>query len=269
MALRPQILVFTYHKTGTALCDQVMRQVAARFGLTIDLRFGFVRNVNPAADLVLLPHSLVGPRFASRPFRAVRIVRDPRDIWVSGYLYHLHCPEGWCTNTNFDPTPPITYPRVDFSFQHYPEAWKQAYLAWLGGKSYQQNLRDRDRDSGLAFELAGYTGRTLEALRGWWLRSPDLLDIKLEIVMEDFDGSMRAIFGHLGFGKDECEAAIELAMPHDVARMSEEQVASNPHIHSRQISKWREYLSSAQVAAFEQRYGQLIVDLGYPLAASG
>jgi hypothetical protein len=266
--MRRQILVFTYHKTVTVLFAQVMQAVGARFGLTVDLRHGWVNKVTPVADIVLLAHSLVGVHFASRPFRAVRVVRDPRDIWVSGYLYHRHCPEGWCTNTNFDQTPPIDYPRVDFSFQHYPEPWKQAYLARLGGKSYQQNLRDRDQETGLAFELDGYTGRTLNAMRGWWLRTDDLLDVKLEAVTQDFTGSMRETFTHLGFSSDECAVAVELAAPYDVARMSDEEVGRNPHIHSRKISKWREYLSPAQVAAFEQRYGELIVRLGYPLSAS-
>jgi hypothetical protein len=36
-ALRPQILVFTYHKTGTVLFEHVMRAAAARFGLSVSL----------------------------------------------------------------------------------------------------------------------------------------------------------------------------------------------------------------------------------------
>jgi hypothetical protein len=218
---------------------------------------------------VLLAHSLVGPDFAARPFRAIRIVRDPRDIWVSGYLYHRHCSEDWCSSTNFDPTPPITYPRVDYSFEHYPESWKRAYLAGLGGESYQQNLLKRDQERGLAFELAGYTGCTLEAMRGWRHRMPDLLQMQLEAVTRDFDGALAAIFRYLSFSEEECAAAIELARPHDIARMSDAAIAQNPHIHSRTLSKWRDFLSAGQLGAFEQRYGGLITDLGYRLSNHG
>jgi hypothetical protein len=261
--------VFTYHKTGTVLLEQVMRAVADRFGLSVSLQYGWVEMVDPAPDIVLLAHSLVGRDFAARPFRAVRIVRDPRDIWVSGYLYHRHCAEEWCTNTNFDPTPPITFPRVDYSFQHYPERWKRAYLARLGGKSYQQNLRECDQERGLAFELAGYTGCTLDAMRGWRLVLPDLLTVQLETVTRDFDGTLGATFRHLGFGGDECETAIELARPHDIARMSDAAIARHPHIHSRTISKWRDFLSTAQIGAFERHYGGLITNLGYQLSNNG
>jgi hypothetical protein len=263
--VRPQILVFTYHKTGTALFEHVMRAVAARFGLTVALHYGLIEKLDPAADIVLLPHSLVGPDFAARPFRAIRVVRDPRDIWVSGYLYHRRCREEWCTNTNFDSSTPITYPRVDYSFQHYPESWKGAYLARLGGKSYQDNLLERDREAGLAFELAGYTGRTLDAMRGWRLATPDLLQVQLEAVMSDFDDAFAAIFKHLGFGDAECAEALELARPHDIARMSDEAVAQNRHIHSRTTSKWSDFLSPAEIEEFERQYGELISDLGYRL----
>jgi len=262
-ALRRQILVFAYHKTGTVLAEQIMRAVGERFGLSVALHYGLVEKLDPAPDIVLLAHSLVGADFTSRPFRAIRIVRDPRDIWVSGYLYHRRCPEGWCVNTDFDPSPPITYPRVDYSFQHYPESWKQAYLAWLGGRSYQRNLLERDQEAGLAFELAGYTGCTLDAMRGWRLATEDLLDVRLEAVTGDYDGAMRATFLHLGFSGAECEEAIALAASHDIARMSDDAVARNPHIHSRTISKWRDFLSAAQLGEFEQRYGDLIVTLGY------
>jgi len=260
--------VFTYHKTGTVLFEKIMRAVAVRFGLTVAVQFGWVDTVDPAIDIVLLGHSLVGRDFAARPFRAIRVVRDPRDIWVSGYLYHRHCREEWCTNTDFDASTPITYPRVDYSFQHYPEGWKGAYLARLGGKSYQDNLLERDRAAGLAFELAGYTGCTLDTMRSWKLATPDLLTVRLEDVMCDFDGALGAIFRHVGFSDDEGAQAVELARPHDVARMSDETVAENRHIHSRNISRWRDFLSAAEIDEFERRYGDLIAGLGYRLNQS-
>ena len=261
--------MFTYHKTGTVLFEQVMRAVAARFGLKVAVHFGLVEKVDPAMDIVLLGHSLVGRDFAGRPFRGIRVVRDPRDIWVSGYLYHRCCREEWCTNINFDSSAPITYPRVDYSVEHYPESAKSAYLAWLDGKSYQDNLLERDREAGLAFELTGYTGRTLDAMRGWRVATPDLLQVQLETVMSDFEGTLRTIFKHVGFSDGECAQAVELARPHDVARMSDEAVAGNRHIHSRTISKWRHFLSTAEIDEFERRHGDLIAGLGYRLSSRG
>ena len=98
-----------------------------RSGLRVHVQYGMAYAIDPAPDVVLLPHALLGFQLA-RPLRGVRIIRDPRDIWVSAYLYHCRTNEAWCVNTDFDPRPPITYPRVDFSMQHRPERWKRAWL---------------------------------------------------------------------------------------------------------------------------------------------
>jgi hypothetical protein len=261
--VRPQILVFSYHKSGTTLFDRVMRSVAERFGLSIRVQYGMAHDIDRATDIVLLPHSLLGLGLA-RDYRAVRIIRDPRDIWVSGYLYHRHTAEAWCTNTNFDPRPPITYPRVDFSMQHRPERWKRTWLSRLKGKSYQQNLLDRDQTEGLAFELDGYTGCTLAAMQTW-RPLPGVLDVKLEDIARDFEGTMHSVFSHLGFSMVEIETAVQLAATEDINRMDDAALKANMHIHSRTLSKWRMMLSETQVRDFERRYGGLILGLGYEL----
>ena len=261
-AKRPQMLVFSYHKSGTTLFDRVMRKVAERFSLRLTLQYGMVYDIDPSADIVLLPHSLLGFRLA-RAFRGIRLIRDPRDIWVSGYLYHRRTQEQWCVNTDFDPRPPIGYPQVDYSMQHRPERWKRRWLERLNGKSYQQNLLDRDEVAGLDFELEGYTGCTLEAMRSWQ-PLPEVLDVRLEDITGNYDATMRTVFRHLGFSAEECETAIALAASEDINRMDDAGLAANPHIHSRTLSKWRELLSPAQLRAFELRYGDLLHRLGYP-----
>src|SRR3974377_2335375 len=100
--IRPQILVFSYHKSGTTLFDRVMHKLAEHLGLSIRVQYGMAYDIDRTADIVLLPHSLLGFGLA-RDYRAVRLLRDPRDIWVSGYLYHRHTNEGWCTSTHDSP----------------------------------------------------------------------------------------------------------------------------------------------------------------------
>jgi hypothetical protein len=262
---RPQILIFSYHKTGTTLIAHVMEKVAARLGLSIATKYGMAWSLDITSDIILLPHSLLG--FAlNRPFRSIRLVRDPRDIWVSGYLYHKRCTEGWCINTDFDLTPPILYPRVDFSFQHRPERWKRRYLQRLNGKSYQRNLLEKDQSSGLEFELQGYTGSTLEAMQTWRSQSVSNMDVRLEELQRDYDTGMWAIFRHLGLSDDECSLAVEIARSEDIMRMDDATLAKMPHVFSRTCSKWREYLSPDQVRQFERQYGDLIACLGYTLS---
>ena len=262
---RRQIFIFCYHKSGTVLFRNIMNPLGARLGLRVAEYYGMMTGVDVDVDVVILGHSLLAFEM-TRPFRAIRIVRDPRDIWLSGYLYHRHCDEPWCTNTDFDPASPILFPRVPAAFEHRRERWKRDYLTRLGGKSYQQNLLDRDRDAGLEFELDRYTGCTMEDMRAWRLDTPDVLTVKLESIMSDFDSSMTTIFNHLGFTDAEVAVALEVAATEDVGRMDDAAVAANPHIHSREISKWRGTLTAEQVRRFEQRYGDVITRLGYDLA---
>jgi hypothetical protein len=258
----PQVLVFSYHKTGTSLFLHVMTKVSRSLGLTLDNRFGLVTDLSPEPDIALLPHSLLRCRI-DWPYQAVRLIRDPRDIWVSGYLYHRHSDEEWCISTDHDPTPPIDWPRVDHALTHRSEDWKRGWLERLGGRSYQQNLLDRPTDEGLAWELDGYTATTLEAMRGWPENGVTALDIRLEEVVADFDGTLSRVFTHVGFDAEQCEIALQEARSEDVNRMDDAAIASRPQIHSRTISKWREVLTPARIEEFETRYGDLVRDLGY------
>ncbi|MDB5398325.1 MAG: hypothetical protein JWQ55_343 [Rhodopila sp.] len=263
----PQLLIFSYHKTGTTLFWHVMTKVSQRLGLTLVNHYGLVDQLDLEPDVILLPHSLLRAPL-DRPYRAIRLIRDPRDIWVSGYLYHLHSDEKWCTNTDLDPSPPIGWPKVDHSVEHWPDDWKRDYLEQLNGQSYQQNLLDLSLMEGLEFELEGYTGWTFATMREWTLNGADALDVKLEDVMVDFDGAMRRIFDHFGFSPDQIEAALEVARSEDVGRMDDAAIADRPQINSRTISKWREVLSPEQIARFEERYGDLIRAFGYEPAGS-
>jgi len=258
----PQLIVFSYHKTGTSLFLHVMTKVSELLGLTLVNHYGMVDRLDPEPDAVLLPHSLLRARI-DWPYRAIRMIRDPRDIWVSGYLYHRHCDEEWCINTNMDLTPPIRWPRVDHAFAHWSEDWKRGYLERLGGKSYQRNLLDRSVVEGLDFELEGYTRCTLAAMREWDENVAAALDVKLEDLMADFDGIMLRIFDHFGFTEEQSRAALDVARSEDLRRMDEATIAARPQIHSRTISKWRDILPTDHIAKFEASHGDLIRRLGY------
>jgi hypothetical protein len=263
-----QILIFSYHKTGTVLFQNVMGDIAARRGMRLLPIYGRAALLPREADILLIGHSQIDA-LPERPFRAIRSVRDPRDIWLSGYLYHLHCAEPWCRNTDFSETPPIQFPRVPAAFHARRERWRRDYLRRLGGMSYQENLRRRDRDAGLMFELDNYTGVTLEDMRAWRFRDPRILDVKMEDLAAEFDAAMRRALLHLGFAEADMPELLRIAAAHDVGRMDEAALAANPHIHGRTLSKWRTGLTVAQLRSIEGRYGDVITGLGYGLAGQG
>ncbi|NGM20512.1 hypothetical protein G3576_10840 [Roseomonas stagni] len=259
--------IFCNHKVGTKLSTQLATLVAPLLGWKRKGVRGLVHRVEPGADLVVFAHSLIGFDLAAMPHRGIRLVRDPRDVWLSGYLYHRHCREAWCLASPPDnPVEPILFPLVPYSQQHRPEAWKRDYLAALGGRSYQDNLLALDREAGLAFEETRYAAWTLEAMADW-RPAPGTIDIRMEDIAADFDGTMARMFRHLGVPDAMIGPCVEASRAADVARMDDAQLAANPHIHGRQLSKWRSMLTAAEVARFEARHGDAIRSLGYPLSS--
>jgi hypothetical protein len=261
----PQIFIFCYHKVGTNLFSNVAAKLGAHFGLTVKSTLGMVRAIDRGADIAIFPHSLLDLDLGDYDYRGIRLIRDPRDVWVSGYLYHRKCTEQWCVNADLDASTPIDFPRVPVSQRHRPEAWKRAYLAGLGGCSYQRNLLALDQPSGLRFELDRYTAWTLEAMAAWVPRPGRILDVQLEAFARDFDGTMTAALSHLGFAGADLRQALAIAATEDVARMDDRRVAGNPYIHSRKLSKWADVLTEGDLREFEARHGNLIARLGYRL----
>ena len=262
MRSTPPLFVFTYHKVGTIFMTTVLRAVARRFGMSLRTIAGFAPDADRDADIVVFIHSLIGFDLADRNCRGVRLVRDPRDVWVSGYLYHRRCRERWCINTDFDETAPIAPPRVPISQQHRPEDWKRTYLRSLGGKSYQQNLMELDRPEGLAFELDKYAGWTIESMCAW-RPSPSIQDFQIERLRTDYDSLMAMLFEELGLSGERLEIAMAIAAKHDIARMTDAEIAANDHIHSRQLSKWKGYLQAEELALYESRFAGASASLGY------
>ncbi len=261
MPHRPWIL-FCYHKGGTVLLVKVFQTVADAFGLRFRALLGKPEGIPADADIVLLGHSLIGPGDIPGDFRGVRFVRDPRDVLISGYLYHMRCDEKWCVNRDFDLAEPILHPRVPFSQEHRAEAWKRTYLESLNGKSYQDNLRELSQEEGILFELDHYGGWTMEAM-GAWVGDPRVLETRFETVMADYDGSFTGMFSHLGLEGDDLARALELARDHDLNRKSDRALEANPHVSSRDTTRWRNFFSEAHRTAFKERHGELLVELGY------
>jgi hypothetical protein len=260
----PQIFIFCYHKSGTQLFAKIVRDISAHFGLKMALFSGVVDKIDSAIDIVLFRHSLVRFDLTNHRYRGVRIVRDPRGIWLSGYWYHRRCTEDWCINTNFAKALLIRYPQVPYSQEHHSDTWKRSYLDGLGGKSYQENLLALDRDAGLAFEETRYADWTAQAMAAW-RHDRSTIDIKLESIAADFDATMKTIFEHLGFSTDRLADALRISQSHDVARMTDDAVAGNVHITSRDVSLWQHQLSPSIRHRFEQRHGPLIDSLGYSM----
>lgn len=80
-----QSYIFTYHKTGTVLFERILQRLATATQKSFAIRYGRFDQPDPAIDITLFAHSLIRFDPFRYDMRAIRVVRDPRDIWVSGF----------------------------------------------------------------------------------------------------------------------------------------------------------------------------------------
>ena len=257
------IYAFTHHKTGSVLLSKVLGDVAHAFRWRSETHLRWT-DERPAADVAQFMTSQVGPHVLAGDFRGVHVVRDPRDLVVSGAAYHRRCAEAWCVNTDFDATAPIGFPRVPYSQERRPEEWKRRYLADLAGRSYQEHLRDLDNDDGLLYEMRRYALWTTEQMLAWDYTDPRIIEVKMEDLAADFDGAWARIFSHLGLTESQQAAGLRIAAAHDLGRMDRSTRAAMSHVSSADPVSWRDEFGPAHRAEYAARFGAAHTHLGYP-----
>jgi hypothetical protein len=105
-------------------------------------------------------------------------------------------------------------------------------------------LNSLPQEDGIVHELNSITGDILENQLYPWEPDPRILEFKLEEFSSDLDGNLRKICDHFGF------ARADSAQRHEVH--------ANPA-----SQKWRECFTPKITSVFKERYGQLLIDLGY------
>ena len=256
------IYLFCHHKVATVLLTKVFREVGLANGWTFHVLRGRQTQAPRNPGVTLFSHAGDAETFA-KPFVGVHVVRDPRDVIVSGYLYHRRTAEAWCVNQDFSTAPSIAFPQVPYSQEHRSEAWKRDYLRSLNGKSYQEHLLSLSPEEGLIFEMKHYGAWTIESMLEWNYAQAGVLELKFEALMGSYDATFCSVFEHLGLSGKQHAAGMCAAAKHDLSKKSAAEVAAIQHVSAREPSKWRHYFTEEHHAAFRELFGDALVKLGY------
>jgi len=253
--------ILTYHKVATVLCRKVLMASAERIGWRYNSEMGVSTDIASNTDLLHVIHGTTTDDFLDSGRRGIRIIRDPRDVIVSGFLYHQRCSELWCVNSDFS-EPDYPHPQVPLPLAHRNLETREAFVSRLGGASYQKKIRGLEQNDGLIFEMDGFARITIDEMVSWRERD-NVMTIKMEDLVSDFDKSFDKMFRWLGIPDPSIPICLEIARGHDMNRMREDQIASNPHISTGKLRKWEEYFSSQVMEAYEERFGDAHLTLGY------
>jgi hypothetical protein len=230
-----------HHKVGTVWWGNILRAVAGHYGM----RFVEVSSKNaeesPSADVLLYLHGrhFDRSRFRGTRFRGTHMIRDPRDVLISGYFYHLWTDESWANLPN------------------------DRYQ----GRSYREELNRRDRHDGLLLEMERMCLRDqLRDMLAWDYSQAEFLELRYEDVITDELASFERAFRHYEFGDREVRTGLEI-----VERMSFRQVSgravgeigTTSHLRSGRPGEWREHLTTAHLERWEELAGDALARLGY------
>lgn len=225
---------FSHHKAGTVWFQRVLKNLAERQGwkfqscLQQDLASGtqIFTQENSLVELELLPR-----------YRASHIIRDPRDMVISGYFYHLWCEESWCLE-------------------------KREKFGW---QSYQQALNSVSREQGISMEIERCQS-TFERMSQWDYRRPELMEIRFEEMLTDQYAVFERVFTHYGLSTQQVEIGLSLAEQFDFERTTgrkKGQEADQSHLRKGVAGDWRNHFTDTHVKQFKLSYPGLLAHLGY------
>jgi hypothetical protein len=226
------VLVGTHHKTGTAWLMNIFESVANQLGLKYF--YGLQDDLPPQTEIFFQHHSLFDFPSLPHPYRGIHMIRDPRDVIVSGCMYH----------------------------QKSEEPWLHLYQMEYDGWTYQKKLNSLDSlEEKIFFEMEHAGGRTIKDMLAWNYHQPEFLEIKYEDLIEDSDLLLfQDIFRFLGFPEQSIPAVLEIAYQNS---LFSGKLKKSLHLRSGKKDQWKEYFSPDHRERFAVLFGDALIRLGY------
>lgn len=227
-----QILVGTHHKAGTMWMFKIFAGVCKRFGW--ELRRRESGQIPAQFDVFFDSHSNFGPARRQWNYRGLHMVRDPRDVIVSGCFYH----------------------------QKSHEAWLHEGRPELGGLSYQQKINSYESlDDRILFEMEHAGMFSVQEMLAWDYNDASFFEVKYEDLMADSDLQLfHQVYSFLGFPGQNIPRMLEISYRNC---LFSGRLKNSTHIRSGKARQWEKHFAAAHRARFLELFGDALQRLGY------
>lgn len=231
----PRLIVATHHKAMTTYFNAVLRFFA--YGCGLSYQKVLLSHPRDSAQVVLSNHGKLDfPALA--PYRTIHLMRDPRDMIVSGYHYHKWTYESWASRPDEN------------------------------GQSYQDKLNTLDKTTGLFLEIDHFIFFYRELLEEWDMDDPDMMEVSYEALMGDGrDDLYHEIFAFLGCDGECLQMGSDLMRLFEAkrrtGRSTDAAKARHAHIRSGRSEQWRVELTPAHLDYIEAQLGPVLRKFGY------
>jgi hypothetical protein len=233
---------FGHHKAGSTWICRIIQDVCIRSKLEAVVhdspaKFGGhlekYRTANPFDFLILLNADYTFIRYLD--VKGFHVVRDPRDIVVSGYFshYYSHPDEGW---------PRLTY--------------------------FRRYLRTLSKDEGLLREME-FLSRSLYDMISWDYDTPAILQLRFEDLINDPVFHFTGIFRYLGIvpqktSEEELTGIIDKYSFEKLSGGRRPGLEDQAHHYRKGTpGDWQNHFNERHKDYFKKLYNPLLLKLGY------
>lgn len=242
------LCVATHHKTGTVWMRRTFHKFATDSNIPIVRGYNMEQLATlPATGPALVVHwnSLFPVPFYDHPdARFLHIVRDPRDILLSGARYHLTAPLG---NEKF-----LRIKRDD-----------------LNGLTYQEHMNTLPTwVDQLLFEMENKHRETLTEMLVWPYGHPNVVDLRFEEMIDDTDCSLfRGALERMDVQGFDIDGVVQYYWNHSlfggIADKENRKANVKKHVKSGTAAQWKTKLPREVAEVYAERYGPALRALGY------
>ena len=236
-------IIATHHKTGSVWMNTTFREICARTGLPF-VTIGPDSRIDPDHCAPPVVVSDIHSKFRRCRWilkddsaRIFHLIRDPRDVVISGMHYHRTSREKW-----------LFVSRDKF-----------------GGTAYQAKLNSLPTElHRLVFEMDHAGGNTIRRMAQWDYRQSNSFECKYEDLIRDVEGTLFVrVAAHLGFAGEEIELCRRTFWDLAIFGGRAGGKRQDPHIRSGEGGQWRSVFDRATGEEFLARFGDVLVRLGY------
>lgn len=224
-----------YHKVGTAWFIRVLRSISRYYGLKFQrcTQDDLKRDTNVFMEYMSRIDVKKLPDYVGS-----HMIRDPRDMVISAYFYHLWTKEEWA---------------------HIPRKS-------LNNLTYQQYLNSLDREEGLLAEMEGTSKEVIDEMSGWDYHNPCFIEFRYEDIMHNESAIFRKIFQHYGFSEEAIQNCLKIASRFSFKNKSKRQkgtINKTSHLRSGRTGEWKEIFTDRHKQRFKELFGDVLIQLGY------
>ena len=249
-----KVFHFSYHKCLTAYYEGILREFSQLKGFDyqhFDSQSDRFFDAYQSGALTCASLNNTALPIALQPSeRGSHFVRDPRDLVVSGYHYHLWCPEQWV----YEPAYRWRYIAREPIFQKWT-----GLNEWPKNTSYQGFLKTLSKQQGLIVEML-WRQKIFQKMYDWDYKNPSILELKYEDIIDNEENAFNQLFDHYQWPESWRDDWLGI-----VSKLSKKNMKTGDQSHTRNGStkQFESEFSSEALDDFNSLYDGLVDKLGY------